>query len=70
MQYRYQALVDIKNAYTAILKDIEKKDRGYCFCPFYDQITPYDVIRWLFNFDDEDTVLVVQMLERVIFLSD
>lgn len=45
-------------------------DRGYCFCPFYDQITLYDVIRWLFNFDDEDTVLVVQMLERVIFLSD
>lgn len=44
-----------------------KKDRGYCFRPFYNQITPYDVIRWLFNFDDEDVELAVQLLEHVIF---
>lgn len=47
-----------------------KKDRGYCFRPFYNQITPYDVIRWLFNFDDEDVELAVQLLEHVIFLRD
>lgn len=35
-------------------KEIEKRIENIVSVRFYNQITPYDVIRWLFNFDDED----------------
>ena len=51
-------------------KEIEKRIEDIVSVRFYNQITPYDVIRWLFNFDDEDVELAVQLLEHVIFLRD
>lgn len=51
-------------------KEIEKRIENIVSVRFYNQITPYDVIRWLFNFDDEDVELAVQLLEHVIFLRD
>ena len=51
-------------------KEIEKRIEVIVSVRFYNQITPYDVIRWLFNFDDEDVELAVQLLEHVIFLRD
>lgn len=51
-------------------KEIEKRIEEIVSVRFYNQITPYDVIRWLFNFDDEDVELAVQLLEHVIFLRD
>lgn len=40
-------------------KEIEKRIEDIVSVRFYNQITPYDVIRWLFNFDDEDVELAV-----------
>ena len=40
-------------------KEIEKRIEDIVSNRFYNQITPYDVIRWLFNFDDEDVELAV-----------
>ena len=51
-------------------KEIEKRIEDIVSVRFYNQITPYDVIRWLFNFDDEDVELAVQLLEHVVFLRD
>lgn len=51
-------------------KEIEKRIENIVSVRFYNQITPYDVIRWLFNFDDEDVELAVQLLEHVVFLRD
>ena len=51
-------------------KEIEKRIEDIVSNRFYNQITPYDVIRWLFNFDDEDVELAVQLLEYVVFLRD
>lgn len=51
-------------------KEIKKRIEDIVSVRFYNQITPYDVIRWLFNFDDEDVELAVQLLEHVIFLRD
>lgn len=51
-------------------KEIEKRIEDIVSVRFYNRITPYDVIRWLFNFDDEDVELAVQLLEHVIFLRD
>lgn len=51
-------------------KEIEKRIEDIVSVRFYNQITPYDVIRWLFNFEDEDVELAVQLLEHVIFLRD
>ena len=51
-------------------KEIEKRIEDIVSVRFYNQITPYDVIRWLFNFNDEDVELAVQLLEHVIFLRD
>lgn len=51
-------------------KEIEKRIDDIVSVRFYNQITPYDVIRWLFNFDDEDVELAVQLLEHVVFLRD
>ena len=51
-------------------KEIEKRIEDIVSNRFYNQITPYDVIRWLFNFDDEDVELAVQLLEHVVFLRD
>ena len=51
-------------------KEIEKRIENIISVRFYNQITPYDVIRWLFNFDDEDLELAVQLLEHVVFLRD
>lgn len=51
-------------------KDIEKRIEDIVSVRFYNQITPYDVIRWLFNFEDEDVELAVLLLEHVIFLRD
>lgn len=51
-------------------KEIEKRIENIISVRFYNQITPYDVIRWLFNFDDEDVELAVQLLEHVVFLRD
>ena len=51
-------------------KKIEKRIEDIVSVRFYNQITPYDVIRWLFNFEDEDVELAVQLLEHVIFLRD
>jgi len=51
-------------------KEIEKRIEDIVSSRFYNQITPYDVIRWLFNFDDEDVELAVQLLEHVVFLRD
>lgn len=51
-------------------KEIEKRIENIVSVRFYNQITPYDVIRWLFNFDDEDVELAVQLLEHVVFLHD
>ena len=53
-----------------LLKEIEKRIEDIVSVRFYNQITPYDVIRWLFNFDDEDVELAVQLLEHVVFLRD
>lgn len=50
--------------------EIEKRIEDIVSVRFYNQITPYDVIRWLFNFDDEDVELAVQLLEHVVFLRD
>lgn len=51
-------------------KEIEKRIENIVSVRFYNLITPYDVIRWLFNFDDEDVELAVQLLEHVVFLRD
>ena len=51
-------------------KEIEKRIENIVSVRFYNQITPYDVIRWLFNFDDKDVELAVQLLEHVVFLRD
>lgn len=51
-------------------KEIEKRIEDIVSNRFYNQITPYDVIRWLFNFEDEDVELAVLLLEHVIFLRD
>lgn len=51
-------------------KEIEKRIEDIVSVRFYNRITPYDVIRWLFNFDDEDVELAVQLLEHVVFLRD
>lgn len=51
-------------------KEIEKRIENIISVRFYNQITPYDVIRWLFNFDDKDVELAVQLLEHVVFLRD
>lgn len=51
-------------------KEIEKRIEDIVSNRFYNQITPYDVIRWLFNFDDEDVELAVRLLEHVVFLRD
>lgn len=51
-------------------KEIEKRIEDIVSVRFYNQITPYDVIRWLFNFEDEDVELAVHLLEHVIFLRD
>lgn len=51
-------------------KEIEKRIENIVSVRFYNQITPYDVIRWLFNFDDEDVELAIQLLEHVVFLRD
>lgn len=51
-------------------KEIEKRIENIVSVRFYNQITPYDVIRWLFNFDDEDVELAVLLLEHVVFLRD
>lgn len=51
-------------------KEIEKRIEDIVSVRFYNQITPYDVIRWLFNFDDEDVELAIQLLEHVVFLRD
>lgn len=51
-------------------KEIEKRIEDIVSVRFYNQITPYDVIRWLFNFEDEDVELAVQLLEHVVFLRD
>lgn len=51
-------------------KEIEKRIEDIVSVRFYNQITPYDVIRWLFNFDDVDVELAVQLLEHVVFLRD
>ena len=51
-------------------KEIEKRIENIVSVRFYNQITPYDVIRWLFNFEDEDVELAVQLLEHVVFLRD
>lgn len=51
-------------------KEIEKRIENIVSVLFYNQITPYDVIRWLFNFDDKDVELAVQLLEHVVFLRD
>lgn len=51
-------------------KEIEKRIEDIVSVRFYNQITPYDVIRWLFNFDDKDVELAVQLLEHVVFLRD
>lgn len=51
-------------------KEIEKKIEDIVSVRFYNQITPYDVIRWLFNFEDEDVELAVHLLDHVIFLRD
>lgn len=51
-------------------KEIEKRIEDIVSSRFYNQITPYDVIRWLFNFDDEDVELAVLLLEHVVFLRD
>ena len=50
--------------------EIEKRIEDIVSVRFYNQITPYDVIRWLFNFEDEDVELAVHLLEHVIFLRD
>lgn len=50
--------------------EIEKRIEDIVSVRFHNQITPYDVIRWLFNFDDEDVELAVQLLEHVVFLRD
>lgn len=42
-------------------KEIEKRIEDIVSVRFYNQITPYDVIRWLFNFDDEDVELAVRV---------
>lgn len=51
-------------------KEFEKRIEDIVSVRFYNQITPYDVIRWLFNFEDEDVELAVHLLEHVIFLRD
>ena len=51
-------------------KEIEKRIEDIVSVRFYNQITPYDVIRWLLNFDDVDVELAVQLLEHVVFLRD
>ncbi len=51
-------------------KKLKKRIEDIVSVRFYNQITPYDVIRWLFNFDDEDVELAVQLLEHVVFLRD
>lgn len=50
--------------------EIEKRIEDIVSVRFYNQITPYDVIRWLFNFDDKDVELAIQLLEHVVFLRD
>lgn len=51
-------------------KELEKRIEKVIAMRFYNLVTPYNVIRWLFNFDDEDVELAIQLLEHVVFLRD
>ena len=51
-------------------KELEKRIEKVIAMRFYNLVTPYNVIRWLFNFDDEDVELAVQLLEHVVYLRD
>lgn len=51
-------------------KELENRIEKVISMRFYNLITPYEVIRWLCNFDDEDVELAVQLLEHVVYLRD
>lgn len=51
-------------------KDLECRIDDIVRNRFYNQVTPYDVIRWLFNFEEPDVDLAIQLLEHVLFLRD
>ena len=51
-------------------KELEKRIEKVIAMRFYNLVTPYSVIRWLFNFDDEDVELAIQLLEHVVYLRD
>lgn len=51
-------------------KDLDERIEKIVSLRFFNHITPYDVIRWLCNFDDSDVELAVQLLEHVLYLRD
>lgn len=51
-------------------RDLDERIEKIVSLRFYRHITPYDVIRWLCNFDDADVELAVQLLEHVVFLRE
>ena len=51
-------------------KELDNRIEKVVTLRFYNQITPYDVIRWLCNFDDADVELAMQLLEHIVYLRD
>ena len=47
-------------------KELENRIEKVISMRFYNLITPYEIIRWLCNFDDEDVELAIQLLEHVV----